>query len=142
MSFLWPGVISRVSVPRGIATLIFHVSGVDLSESSLGHPYQLSPKCTPEAFRSSPRVSPFTFHLPLMFLCLLRVLCRLSNGIPRGSVVKSLPCRRCGFGPWVGRSPGGGNGNPLHYSCLGNPMDRGAWQGSWREPGVCRVRHD
>ena len=27
-----------------------------------------------------------------------------------------------------GRSPGGGNGNPLHYSCLENPMDRGAWQ--------------
>ena len=36
--------------------------------------------------------------------------------------------------PWVGkiagseRSPGGGNGNPLQYSCLGNPMDRRAWQ--------------
>ena len=28
----------------------------------------------------------------------------------------------------LGRSPGGGNSNPLHYSCLGNPMDRGAWQ--------------
>ena len=27
-----------------------------------------------------------------------------------------------------GRSPGGGNGNPLQYSCLQNPMDRGAWQ--------------
>ena len=27
-----------------------------------------------------------------------------------------------------GRSPGEGNGNPLQYSCLGNPMDRGAWQ--------------
>ena len=27
-----------------------------------------------------------------------------------------------------GRSPGEGNGNPLHYYCLGNPMDRGAWQ--------------
>ena len=27
----------------------------------------------------------------------------------------------------LGRSPGGGNSNPLHYSCLGNPMDRGAW---------------
>ena len=26
-----------------------------------------------------------------------------------------------------GRSPGGGNGNPLQYSCLGNPMGRGAW---------------
>ena len=29
--------------------------------------------------------------------------------------------------PGWGRSPGGGNGNPLRYSCLGNPMDRGAW---------------
>ena len=28
--------------------------------------------------------------------------------------------------PGSGRSPGGGNGNPLHYPCLGNPMDRGA----------------
>ena len=27
----------------------------------------------------------------------------------------------------MGRSPGGGNGNPLQYSCLENPMDRGAW---------------
>ena len=27
----------------------------------------------------------------------------------------------------LGRSPGGGNGNPLQYSCLENPMDRGAW---------------
>ena len=30
-----------------------------------------------------------------------------------------------------GRSPGGGNGNPLQYSCLQNPMDRGAW---WASP--------
>ena len=30
--------------------------------------------------------------------------------------------------PGPGRSPGEGNGNPLRYSCLGNPVDRGAWQ--------------
>ena len=30
--------------------------------------------------------------------------------------------------PELGRSPGEGNGNPLQYSCLGNPIDRGAWQ--------------
>ena len=29
--------------------------------------------------------------------------------------------------PGLGRSPGKGNGNPFQYSCLGNPMDRGAW---------------
>ena len=38
--------------------------------------------------------------------------------------------------PRSGRSPGEGHGNPLQYSCLGNPTDRGAWQ------HVARVRHD
>ena len=33
-----------------------------------------------------------------------------------------------GLIPRSGRFTGGGNGNPLQYSCLGNPMDRGAWQ--------------
>ena len=37
-------------------------------------------------------------------------------------------CRRHRFDPWVGRSPGGGHGNWLQYSCLEKPMDRGAWQ--------------
>ena len=31
------------------------------------------------------------------------------------------------FDPWVGRYPGGGSNKPLKYSCLENPMDRGAW---------------
>ena len=33
-----------------------------------------------------------------------------------------------GLTPGWGRSPGGGHGNPLQYSCLENPMDRGTWQ--------------
>ena len=36
--------------------------------------------------------------------------------------------RDVGLIPGLGRSPGGGHGNPLQYSCLENPMDRGAWQ--------------
>ena len=36
--------------------------------------------------------------------------------------------REIGLIPGLGRSPGGGHGNPLQYSCLENPMDRGAWQ--------------
>ena len=36
--------------------------------------------------------------------------------------------RDVGSIPWSGRSTGGGNGNPVQYSCLENPMDRGAWQ--------------
>ena len=42
--------------------------------------------------------------------------------------------------PESGRSPGVGNGNPLQYSCLQNPMDRGAWQATVH--GVARVRYD
>ena len=45
-------------------------------------------------------------------------------------VVKNSPvnARDTGSIPGSGRSPGGGHGNPLQYSCLENPMDRGAWQ--------------
>ena len=34
---------------------------------------------------------------------------------------------RHGFDPWIGKTPGRGYGNPLLYSCLENPIDRGAW---------------
>ncbi|KAB0338933.1 hypothetical protein FD754_024244 [Muntiacus muntjak] len=40
----------------------------------------------------------------------------------------------------LGQSPGEGNGNPLQYSCLENPMARGAWQATVH--GAARVRHD
>jgi len=45
-------------------------------------------------------------------------------------VIKNLPAntRDLGLIPGSGRSTGEENGNPLQYSCLGNPMDRGAWQ--------------
>jgi len=48
-------------------------------------------------------------------------------------VVKNLPANTGDTGDLglilgSGRSPGGGNGNPLQYSCLENPMDRGAWR--------------
>ena len=44
-------------------------------------------------------------------------------------MVKNLPANAGDSGsiPGSGRSLGGGNGNPLQYSCLGNPMDRGTW---------------
>ena len=42
--------------------------------------------------------------------------------------------------PGLGRSPGEGNGNPLQYSCLENPMNRGAWQPTVH--GVPELRHD
>ena len=54
-------------------------------------------------------------------------------GFPGGAVVKNLPAkagdtRDVGLIPGSGRSPGEGHGNRLQYSCLENPMDRGAWR--------------
>ena len=53
-------------------------------------------------------------------------------GFPGGSVVKNPPANAGDAGDSVsisgsGRSPGGGNGNPFQYSCLENPVDKGAW---------------
>ena len=51
-------------------------------------------------------------------------------GPPGGSAGKESSRNAGDLGsiPGLGRSPGEGNGNPLQYSCLENPMDRGAWQ--------------
>ena len=51
-------------------------------------------------------------------------------GFPGGSVVKKLPTNAGDEGliPGLRRSTGEGNGNPLQYSCLGSPVDRGAWR--------------
>ena len=53
-----------------------------------------------------------------------------SLGFSGGSVVKNLPAKAgdTGFIPGLGRSPGDGNGSPLQYSCLENPINRGAWR--------------
>ena len=62
-------------------------------------------------------------------------------GFPVALVVKNPPAnagdvRAVGSVPGLERSLGGGHGNPLQYSCLENPMDRGTWQVQQR------VRHD
>ena len=64
------------------------------------------------------------------------------QGFPGGSVSKES-ARSAGdlsLIPLSERCPGEGNGNPLQYSCLGNPMDRGAWQVTVH--GVTRVRYN
>ena len=50
-------------------------------------------------------------------------------GLPWGLSGKEFVCNAgdAGLVPGLGRSPGGGNGNPLQYSCLENPTDIGAW---------------
>ena len=61
---------------------------------------------------------------------------------PQSSVGKESAYNAADLGsiPGSGRSPGEGNGNPLQYSCLENPMDREAWLAI--APGVARVGHN
>ena len=59
---------------------------------------------------------------------------KYNHGYFGGSTVNNLPISG------LGGSPGGGNGNPFRYSCLGNPMDRGAWRATAH--GVARVGHN
>ena len=67
-------------------------------------------------------------------------------GLASSASSKNLPVnagdiREVGLIPGSGRSPGGGHGNPLQYSCLENPMDRGAWK-AIQSIASQRVRHD
>ena len=63
-------------------------------------------------------------------------------GFPSGSAVKNLPANAENVDsiPGLGRSAGEGNGNALQYSCLENPMNRGAWCATAH--GITKVRHN
>ena len=72
--------------------------------------------------------------LPKRYLCKFSLSLNLKHistlSFPGGSEDKASACNAGDQGstPGMGRSPGEGNSNPLQYSCLENPMDRGAWQ--------------
>ena len=103
--------------------------GVWLATASKRPPVSVSGCCLAhcrEALVS--RVIPFPF-----VLVRLRCFCGqvwLWWGFPGGSDGKEPTCNVGDLGsiPGLGRSPAGGHGNPLQYSCLENPMDRGAWR--------------
>ena len=78
-------------------------------------------------------------------LVCLTVLNPWNKGFPHGSVDKESAHSAghtgdTGLIPGLGRSPGRGNGNPLEYPCLGNPMDRGVWRAVVH--GLARVECD
>ena len=56
------------------------------------------------------------------------MLLQVSKSFSGGSVVKNEPAHDTGLASGLGKSPGGGNGNPVQDSCLGNPLDREAWR--------------
>ena len=70
-----------------------------------------------------------------------RIFCS-PPGFSGGTVVKNPPANAgdTGLIPGSGGSPGGGNGNPLQYSCLGNPVDRGAWRAAVHEVAKSRAQ--
>ena len=76
----------------------------------------------------------FKKSMPLLELRFFFFFCKILLFFPGGSVVENLPANAGDNGDsgvlgsisGLGRSPGEGNGNPLQYSCLENPMDRGA----------------
>ena len=66
------------------------------------------------------------------------------QGFPGGSVLKSPPANSGDVGSVLGsgRTPGGGHGNPLQYSCLENPLDRGAWRAMVHGAARSRTRRE
>ena len=78
----------------------------------------------------------------VLHFCAFYCLPKLKGGFPGDSVSKDSACNTGNLDliPGSGRRPGEANGNPLQYSCLGNPMDRGAWRATVH--GVARVGHD
>ena len=73
--------------------------------------------------------SPTIYPLPILFILLYSKDLTSPIGSTGGSDGKESACNTGDLGliPGFGRSPGKGNGNPLQYFCLENPMDRGAW---------------
>ena len=106
--------------------------------------YHLSHQASPRvatAYLSVDQLSApsHSFFMPMILQTSVRHQCSEFSWLPRdlwasqvALVVKNPPAsagdlRIEGSTPGLGRSPGGGNGNPLQCSCLGNHMDRGAW---------------
>ena len=101
------------------SVLCMRIQRVYISSPDFGGPSGCPAGSKTEKLRSPP---------PFVIICLWGWL-----GFPGGAVVKNPSAsagevRDTGSIPRSGRSPGGGYGNPLQYSCLENPMDRGAWQ--------------
>ena len=84
-------------------------------------------------------------HIQIYHISIFKFVYLQPQAFQMAPVLKNLPTnvrdiRDLSLIPGSGRSPGGGHGSPLQYSCLENPIDRGAWQATVH--GVARVRHD
>ena len=96
-----------------------------------------------------PSIIGLTFSFNYYFLYELKILTNVLlsyninyEGFPGGSEVKASACNAGDLGsiPGSERSPGEGNGNPLQYSCLENPMEGGAWWATVHRVAKSRTR--
>ena len=126
----WPRVWNRISC---VASSLLNCKWILYQ---LSHQGSTVLTCLPlKKVQSSgfPLKSQRIFCIFVLFMC--------CKGFPSGSVIKNPPANAGDTGsiPGSGRSPGEGNGSPLQFSCLENPMDRGAWwatvQGSHKRVG-------
>ena len=95
-----------------------------------------------EVFVYTVKVISFFFVIFLIFFFLILSWDIADYRLPSGSDSKESACTLGDLGliPGSGKSPEGGNGNPLQYSCLENFMDRGAWRATLH--GVTESRYD
>jgi len=107
-------------------------------------PWSLKVKFSPQITLPSFETSLYGFGILGLsrFIIFVGILYRPCLGFLGGLVMKNLPVNAGDMGsiPGSGRHPGGGNGNPLQYACLENPLDRGAWRAAVH--GLHRVRCD
>ena len=96
-----------------------------LPNSGIDPPSSTSPASADGFFTTSA-----TWEIPETDCIYSHLLRQVTLGFPGGSEVKASASNMGDLGliPGLGRSPGEGNGNPVQYSYLENPMDRGAWQ--------------
>ena len=104
------------------------------------------PSPCPQQMSSGPKLfvltTVFTYYIPLpLFFCLFL---QGYQDFPGNLDGKESTCNAGdpGLIPGWGRSPGEGNDNPLQYSCLGNPLDRGAWWSTIQGSQTVRHRHN
>ena len=123
MKFMWNWLTDESSSLLQVSSLNSHGLSSECFQKSLSLPFLIRPAWI--SLDMDP-VFMITFNLNNLLKTLL-------GACQKALVVKNLPAnagdvRDVDSTPGLGRSPGGGHDNPLQYSCLENPMDRGAWR--------------
>ena len=123
MKFMWNWLSDESSSFLQVSSLNSHGLSYECLQKSLSLPFLIWPAWI--SLDMDP-VLMITFNINNLLKTLL-------GASQKALVVKNLPAnagdvRDVDSTPGLGRSPGGGHDNPLQYSCLENPMDRGAWR--------------